>query len=629
MHMLVTEQNICEIIQHIEDNHRVVVDLETTGLSPFGMDSLCGVAIAIPDNMTSYYFPFRHGKGFNLDIKYLEVLLNVLSNRVWTTWNGKFDLKFMRKEYARLPAPALARMGFEQWQAAYPPKVEDVMLAAHLMNENDPNFKLKSVGERYGKFIGYNPGEASAAQQELYKYLSEKQLAAGGMWKAPSEVVGPYAEQDVILTEKLRNMYETALKRWDLYELWQELNDYLVVVEKIEERGIQLDMDRVLYNLNECDTESKNCLKDIENVTGIPLNPNSAVAYRGYINTVLNNMDMPLIPSTSIDYMEGLLETLPTDCGLYNVVERGVQFRRWIKAKSAYYDAFVKYQVKGVLHPNLHQTGTVTGRFSSGEPNMQAIPRQESRPQPKNKVKEVFVARPGYWLVEVDYKMAEIYIITHFSKAKHMAEMLRAGVDVHAETAKMMGDIPRAIAKRINFAIAYGIGPKSFVEDVKAMTGLEISLAQASHYLNHHRTVHPEFSKLYVDMEIQAQQNGYIKMITGRMRRYNGREHFGKDGSKPSPYQKASSNLVQGSVGEIMRLASTEIDKQLGKDVHQLLHVHDSMLFEVPEGEYGYLFAIKDIMEFSEICGNPLMVPMKVDIKIGYRWSDLKEWKPV
>lgn len=614
--MLVTADTFDAAMDAISSVDRVAFDLETTGLLPFGKDVLVGVAIAV--GLDSYYFPFRHGAGQNLPYDNLVSLLKLLVTKRWTTWNGKFDLKFMRKEYLRLG------------MNVYPPLCEDVMLASHLVDENQPNFKLKDTGDRFAQYLGYDPQGASVQQAKLDAYMMEKGLGHGDMWRVPGEIVAPYAEQDVVLTEQLRRFFIAPLQRWDLYDLWQELNDYLRVVADIEERGMFLDLSRIQHHIERSVEERDACLARLREVSGVPhLNPNSAKVFKSYLNIELMLQHGTSITGTDVDILEGLLDIVEPGGKLDTIIRESINYRRWVKVKGAYYEAFLHFQSKGILHPNLHMTGTVTGRFSCSEPNMQAIPRKEGEFRPGHLVKESFIARPGWWLVQIDYKMAEIFLGAHIAKAEHMIAMLRDGVDVHAATAKLINNIPRSIGKRLNFAVMYGIGDEKFVEDVKKMAGLDITLQEAHRYIGQYNEVHPEMRAMYRNLELEARTNGFIRLITGRVRRYNGHEYYSKDGYRGSPYQKASSNMVQGSVAEVMRIASTNIHHQLGNKAYQLLHVHDSIMFEIKEGDLETIRSVEKIMCMDEVAGNKLAVPLRVDIEVGHRWSDLQPLKQV
>jgi DNA polymerase-1 len=171
--------------------------------------------------------------------------------------------------------------------------------------------------------------------------------------------------------------------------------------------------------------------------------------------------------------------------------------------------------------------------------------------------------------------------------------------------------IPRDAAKRINFGIIYGIGREALAKQ------LRIPVEKAAEYLQKYYEGYPGFRRLYKRAEEVATERGYIRMFTGRVRRYD----------QYNPTHKASSNLIQGAVAEMMRLAILRLDKLLeGWDTHMLLQIHDQIIFEVPEDKlFKALPVIKDGME-NFLPEFELCVPMKVDIKYGPSWGQMTEW---
>lgn len=592
--MLVNRENCLEALRVLKNStsSRIVMDLETDGLNPFADNRLIGVAIQVDGQ--SFYYPFRHGQGRNLPYTFLPILLKHMARfETWSGWNVKFDAKFIEVEGGQLPK-----------------RLEDVMLAAHIMNENEPNFKLKSRGKHY---IDPTAGDE---EEELADRLRLLGLGKGSMWMLPPEEVGPYAEMDVILTEKLRAFYEPHLQQWKLWDLWQEVNDYLMVVHRMESRGLMLDFPVIQQRIAQCAEEAAKAKQDLETALGYNFNPNSAPQ----VKSALSAFGI-LVENTRVETLTSLD---------HPIAKRILDYRRWVKADSTYYQKFLQYAGRdGELHPNLSMTGTVTGRFSSSKPNLQAIPRKEDEFQPKNYVKSAFRPRDGYVLVQVDYKQAEVYLGAAYASARKMFEYLRKNVDVHKETANELG-LPRAVAKRLNFSMQYGIGARTLAGKMRE-AGLKISEEQARDYIRRYNTLHPEFKQLYNFANARAEQNGYIRLFTGRVRRYN-ELVVSTPFAKASPTHKASSNLIQGGVAEIMRLASTAIHRELySQDVHQLLHVHDSILFEVPTGRVDLIDRIQALMTDPQVINvltkygpKQIAKPFQVDVEIGERsWYEL------
>lgn len=579
--MLVTNDNFDEAIEYIRQYNTIAFDLETTGLMPYHGDTICGVAVLAAER--TFYFPLRHGEGENLQQHKADALRGLLAMpaRTFVFWNAKFDLQFMREDL------------FPQ-----PRNIEDVMLAADLMDENrkkrGQNYRLKDIGRQY-----IDPN-AKDEEEELALELQRRGLIGkGDMWKLPAALVAPYAEQDVNLTMHLREFYANHLKKWELYDLWQEFNRYVQCVTDIERRGMLLDVKATEQLIGESYRESARWQDELNQTAGIPVNPNSPPQ----VGRLLG------VSSTR----EEVIEKMDHPC-----VRPILMCRKWGRMRSAYYDSFLSTRDRrDVIHPNLNMVGTVTGRFSCSAPPLQALPRDEdvSDDEPKKFVKTVFVARPGYTLVQADYSQAEIYLGSHHAAEFGLIELIKLGTDLHAETARILG-IPRNAAKRLNFASMYGIGPEALQEDLRAKIP-NITLKDARAYLSQYNSRFPGMSRLYKSMEAIARRDDMIRLFTGRVKHYDKGFY---------PFHKASSNLIQGGVSELMRIASTNLWNNLyAEGCYQLLHVHDSIIMEIPDMHKGWMLpAIENVM--TEFYPYNFHVRFKVDIKTGKRMSELVKW---
>jgi DNA polymerase-1 len=215
-------------------------------------------------------------------------------------------------------------------------------------------------------------------------------------------------------------------------------------------------------------------------------------------------------------------------------------------------------------------------------------------------------------MIQADYKQAEMRLVTHYTKDPVMRELIETGADLHSATAEKLG-IPRNAAKRLNFSVIYGIGYRKLAEN------LRVDPKIAKDYLEKYHGLYPGFRKLMRECEDFAKANGYIKIWTGRTR------HFNVDPKIADPH-KAMSNLIQGGVAEIVRVAISRLFpaiRDLGGNM--LLQVHDSIIFEVPdETLHVALPTIKTVMEDFDF------VPkVGVDIEYGKSWGGFHKWEPL
>lgn len=566
----------------------IVVDLETTGLKPYHGDRMCGVAVGA--GKKTYYFPFRHGDGPNLPMELLPHLMKALSHpdKLYIGFNYKFDLQFMVKDGATLPG-----------------KVEDVMIAAHLMNENEPKggLKLKVLADKY-------LGEGSSDEQTtLYERLAEMGYkgkgAAGHMWRLPAADVAPYAEQDVKITWGLREFYRPHLKAWKLDTINEEVNEYLLITTGMEMRGLLIDVKTTREYMEEALTKVEPMRQELVRLAGYDINPNSSKQLQSLLG----------VGSVAADVLE-VIATMDHKPYEQAVAKTVLDYKGWAKVNSTYYSKYLaSVDEENVLRTSLHITGTVTGRFSSSDPNLQQVPQYNN----VYKVKDVFVARPGYVLVSADYSQAELRLATHYTQDPPFIDIFQRNADAHQMTADMCG-ITRREGKTINFGIIYGLGAGNIILEKQGKdpgglaSQLGIPVAEARVIIGKYHKQFPGFKVLYRRCETMGRERGYIRMWTGRVRRYG----------PTSPPHKAMPNLIQGGTGEIMRVTITKLHRALAhRDVHMLLQIHDQIIFEVPEAQVGEIVpTIVKIMEDHQF-----RVPMKVDVSVGKAWGKLKEWE--
>lgn len=566
------------------------VDTETTGLCIFGnvkrkQDKVIG--IAIDRGQEAYYFPFRHAQGTNLPMECMGFFRKYLSdpNRTYGGFNYSYDEHMMFTD-GITPAP----------------NFEDAMLAVHLLNENEPSFKLKEICDRYG--IGDGSLQESILEDKVFEECQRLVLPCSRNPKAENNVksmmyvldpadVEPYACDDVRLTRALLDLVKPALHHYGLYDIWKQVNYYSYVVMMMEQRGMLINPDTIARYREEAMHHSKDAKERLNARAGFDLNPNSSKKVCEFLG----------VKSSAAERLQELVDAGGEGAERAKLVQEA---RGWLSVDSRYYTPYTEaMDANNTLHCSLNLIGTYTGRLSCSNPNLQAVAKHTE----VFKVKDVFEARPGYTMIQADYKQAEMRLVTHYTKDKTMRELIEQDADLHSATAELLG-IPRNAAKRINFSVIYGIGYKHLAEN------LRVEQEVARDYLERYHKLYPGFRKLMYQCEDFAKQHGYIKMWTGRTR------HFNVPEADP---HKAMSNLIQGGVAEIVRVAISRLYPAM-VDIggYMLLQVHDSVMFEVPDSQLNVaLPTIKTIMEDFDF------VPaVGVDIEYGRSWGTFKKWKP-
>lgn len=641
--LIETVSELKEALEYVSTLEEIVCDVETDGLHPYRGNRICGIAFG--NRHTPFYAPYRHGEGTNLPMETIRYFDPVLSHpeKTYVGFNYKFDLQFLGVDGIPLPT-----------------KIEEVLAAAHLMNENErvpltktqkaeykaankmqPSFKLKYLGKKYLY------AEAAEEQDELVRKIIERGFArnaedaAGQMWRLPASDVAPYACQDIILTHDLRDFYIEPLKIWHLYDMYQELNEYHLITTKMEMRGIVLDVPLIHKYMAEAEEMKAPAQAKLNELAGYEINANS---YK-QVNACLQ------LPSGKKEVLEDIMESEGDRFTQYQkeFAQALTDYRGWKTVNGTYYSRFLEeIGNDGFIHPNLSLIGTISGRLSCFSPNLQGIPKYSS----VYKVKDVFLARPGYTLVSVDYQQAETRLAAHYmeiimgdmiikikaelqtctdpKRIKRLATQLKqidipyeetlsfilmSGISMHTETQMaIFGTSDKSLAdydyaKRTNFSVIYGIGASTLSDRL----GLPID--QCAAILRKYHARFPGFRILYNTLQKSAEELGYIRMWSGRIR------HYGP-GIEP---HKASSNLIQGGVAEIMRYAILYLARHYNnQDVHMLLQIHDQIIFEIPDSRVlqEIPVIVKIMTDFPQF-----RVPPKVDTKYGKSWGQMIEWK--
>ena len=294
------------------------------------------------------------------------------------------------------------------------------------------------------------------------------------------------------------------------------------------------------------------------------------------------------------------------------------------KLKSTYADGLAKAaDDEGRVHSIFHQTGTVTGRLSSSDPNLQNIP---IRTEYGREFRRYFIPKnEDYVIVDADYSQIELRLMAHIAADEAMLAAYREGTDIHTMTAcKVFHVSPEEVtlelrkrAKAVNFGIIYGIGEYSLSED------LGISRAKAKEYIESYFEGFPKVASYLNEVKEQAKRDGLVTTYFGRKRYIpelsssnKNLQHFGERVAMNSP--------IQGTAADIMKLAIVLVDRELKKralDAKLILQVHDELLLEAHRDCADEAMALlRDCMENAV----SLSVPLSVEAHMGDTWFDAK-----
>jgi DNA polymerase-1 len=274
------------------------------------------------------------------------------------------------------------------------------------------------------------------------------------------------------------------------------------------------------------------------------------------------------------------------------------------------------------LHTHFNQAVAATGRLSTSNPNLQAIP---IRTDLGREIRSAFVAEPGHRLVSADYSQVELRILAHVSGEPKLRDAFARGEDIHAATAaEVLGKEQatltkdeRNVAKMVNFGIIYGISSFGLSEN------LEIPREEAQEYIDAYLARFP-FVQDFIQRTIeQAKEDGYVTTLLGRRRpvpeiRASNRQ------TRSLGERLAVNSVMQGTAADVIKVAMVNIHKRLrdeGRGSRLVLQVHDELLVEAPDAEVSL---VKELVR-EEMCGAyPLDPPLAVDVGAGDDWNEAK-----
>lgn len=312
--------------------------------------------------------------------------------------------------------------------------------------------------------------------------------------------------------------------------------------------------------------------------------------------------------------------------GAHPLIDEILAWREEMKLKSTYVDVLPRLvdPATGRIHTTFNQTGTVTGRLSSQNPNMQNIPIRTPLGQ---EIRRAFIVSPGFTLLSFDYSQIELRLAAHLSGDTHMIEAFRDNnADIHTLTASAVNHVPtadvtpamRRAAKAINFGILYGMGAQSLSES------LGIRRREAERFIHAYFEEFPGIKALMEKLKADALEKGFVETLFGRRRYFPNIAHMGWQARREAE-RMAINAPIQGSDSDIIKVAMVRVYVQLSDDIQRgdvklLLQVHDELLFEVKRSIVPVVRdRVRDTME--QVC--KLAVPLRVDVREGANWRDM------
>jgi len=574
-------------------------DTETTSTEEM-QAGIVGISLAVKAGQ-AYYIPVGHTSGNNLPIK------NVIAALTPSMTNPKIGKVAHNAKYDYI---MLARYGL-----VTTPLTFDTMLAEFIIDPSSRNLGLKNL-------VLARLGEEMTHIEELIG-KGKNQLS---MADISIESVAPYAAADAETVLRLIPILEKDLVRQNGTKLLAEIEMPLVpVLAEMEMTGIMLDLPFFKKMSQELTLRMAEIEKRVFESVGKPFNLNSTQQLSDVLFTHLR-LDPPDKGrktasghySTSADVLEMLR-------GKHPVVDMILENRELSKIRSTYVDSLpvaVDAQT-GRVHTSYSQTGAVTGRISSSNPNLQNIP---IRTEEGRRVRNGFIAEKGSVLISVDYSQIELRIVAHMAEDETMLAAFKAGEDIHATTAAAvygidLGSVTKEMrrhAKAINFGLIYGMSAFGLTRTT------DLTLAESERFVKTYFEKFPGVKKYLDGIRQLAAQQGYVETLLGRRRYFPALQGKLNQQLKNREEREAINAPIQGTAADIMKIAMLKIPpvlKAAGLKAKMLLQVHDELVLECPKEEMEQTARL-----VQETMSNayPLSIPLSTEARSGQSWGGMQ-----
>ncbi len=421
----------------------------------------------------------------------------------------------------------------------------------------------------------------------------------------------------------LAKIFRQKMEELKLIDIYNTIDlNIIPVLAKMEKEGVSLNVNYLKELEIELAAEIKRVEAEVFAIAGGEMNLNSPKQVGVLLFEKLN---LPPIKKTKTGYSTDaeVLEELD-GMNISEVPGLLLTHREYGKILSTYVKALPELinPLTKRIHTNYNLIVAQTGRLSSTNPNLQNIPVRSPMGE---KVRKAFIAKPGKILLAADYSQVELRLLAHFSADPTMLKSFKDEVDIHAQTASEVMDIPvtqvtsreRGMAKTVNFGLMYGQSSFGLASTLK------ISRTEAKQYIDKYFARFSSIKTFLDTLKDKAEQTGYAETLHGR-KRFLPDIHSQNRTIKAQAERMAINSPIQGTAADIIKLAMIKIDQEMTSmqlKSKMLLQVHDELIFEVVEEE---LSIMKELVCRGMETVVELTVPMKVDMGIGINWYDIK-----
>jgi len=592
----------------------IAIDLETKDpdLIKKGSGAVIGngevIGIAVATKHYKGYFPIGHEGGGNMEkarvLSWFKDVVEAPSTKIFH--NAMYDVCWIRA------------MGFK-----INGDIVCTMIASAVTDENRFRYDLNSLSWHY---LGYGKNEAALAEAASEWGIDPK----AEMYKLPSMHVGAYAERDAEATFGLWQEMKKEIISQDLEDIFDLETELFPCLVDMRFKGVRVDIERAHTMKKEFKKTEQDLLNKIKGETNIDTQIWAARSIANVFDML--RLEYPRTEKTEApSFTKNFLQEHK-----HPVVRMIAQAREINKAHTTFIDSILRHEHKGRIHAEINQLrsqtgGTVTGRFSYQNPNLQQIPARNKDLGPK--IRSLFIPEEGCKWGVFDYSQQEPRLVVHYAslyKLPSVYDVIEAyetdpNSDFH-QTVADMADIPRSQAKTINLGLFYGMGK------AKLQAELGVTKEKAAELFNTYHAKVPFVKQLMEKASNRAQDRGQIRTLLGRLCRFHLWEpnSFGMHkamthedalrehgpGIKRAYTYKALNKLIQGSAADMTKKSMLELYKE-GIIPH--IQIHDELDLSIESDAQA-----KKVIEIMEHAVN-LEVPNKVDYESGDNWGEIND----
>ncbi|UXI68693.1 DNA polymerase I [Tahibacter amnicola] len=574
----------------------IAFDTETTSLDPLRAE-IVGISLAVEPGK-GCYIPLAHdypGAPAQLDrAQVLAALKPILEDpaRPKLGQHAKYDVN------------VLSRQGITVRGIAY-----DSMLESYVFHSTATRHDMDSLARRY---LGYTtiPYEAVAGK-------GAKQIPFG---QVDLEQATCYAAEDADITLRLHSvLWKKLADEPALRQVFETIEMPLVpVLARMEQRGVLIDTQALRVQSHELAKRMHELTQRAFEIAGRTFSLDSP---KQLCAILFEELKLPVVVKTPTGQPSTNEEALDAIADQHELPRLILEYRGLAKLRSTYTDKLAEMvnPHTGRVHTSYHQAIAATGRLSSSDPNLQNIP---IRTEEGRRIRQAFVAPPGYKVVAADYSQIELRIMAHLSGDQGLLGAFTSGLDVHRATAAEVFGLPpeqvdanqRRAAKAINFGLMYGMGAFGLARQ------LDIARNEANEYIARYFSRYPGVRSYMDGIREQAHRDGYVETVFGR-RLYLDDIRSRNQNLRAGAERAAINAPMQGTAADIIKRAMIAVDAWLGDrdDARMLLQVHDELVFEVREDALEPVtVGIRERMSGAA----ELAVPLVVDIGVGTNWDE-------